>query len=244
MTTTRIATGAVALGVMALLGAGLSGCSAKVETKSVTSISAADLQKRLTEQFAGSKTAPKSVTCKEDLAAEVGKKAICDVSLSETNNVEAVVTVTGVKGSDLTYEISPALSKEQLAQAVSGMTGANTVTCPTGLEGKIGATAKCDTTMDGLPVTRLIQVDNVSGLQMDVTVKRIWPKEKVQEILLQKLNADGTPAETVECVDGVVGKTGANVECVVVTGNQKKGYVATVTTFDDANLGLEFKDAP
>lgn len=79
---------------------------------------------------------------------------------------------------------------------------------------------------------------------MDVSMKKVWSKEQVQEILLQKLNADGTPAETVECVDGVVAKTGANVECVTVTGNQKKGYVVTVTTFDDDSLGIDYKDAP
>ncbi|HPX38527.1 MAG TPA: DUF4333 domain-containing protein [Mycobacterium sp.] len=238
-----LAAGAVALTAFAL-GAGLSGCSAKVESKTAASLSAADLQTKLTEQFAGSKTPPKSVTCKDELVAEVGKTASCDVALSETNNVEAVVTVTGVKDGELSYEISPALSKEQLAQAVSGMTGASTVVCPTGLEGKIGATAQCDTTADGVAAKRLVEVDNVSGLEMDVSMKKVWSKEQVQEILLQKLNADGTPAETVECVDGVVAKTGANVECVTVTGNQKKGYVVTVTTFDDDSLGIDYKDAP
>ncbi|MGV1087068.1 MAG: DUF4333 domain-containing protein [Mycobacterium sp.] len=243
MMKTHLTTGATVFAVV-LLGAGLSGCSAKVETKTAASISAADLQGKLTDQFAGSKTPPKSVTCKDELVAEVGKTASCDVAISDTNNVEAVVTVTSVKGGDLQYEISPALTKEQLAQSVSGMSGASTVTCPTGLEGKIGATAQCDTTLDGVVTKRLIEVDNVSGLQMDVSMKRIWPKEKVQEILLQKLNADGTPAETVECVDDVVAQTGTNVECAAVTGSQKKGYVVTVTTFDDDNLGIDYKDAP
>lgn len=238
-----LAAGTVALTALAL-GLGMSGCSAKVESKTASSISAADLQTKLTEQFAGSKTPPKSVTCKDELPAEVGKTVSCDVAISETNNVEAVVTVTGVKGGDPSYEISPALTKEQLAQAVSAKTGASTVICPTGLEGKIGATATCDTTADGVAAKRLISVDNVSGLQMDVSTKKVWSKEQVQEVLLQKLNADGTPAETVECVDGVVAQTGANVECVTVTGTQKKGYVVTVTTFDNDSLGIDYKDAP
>jgi hypothetical protein len=79
---------------------------------------------------------------------------------------------------------------------------------------------------------------------MDVSVKRLWPKEKVQEVLMQRLNADGTPAETVECVDGVIGKTGQNVECAAVTGNQKKGYVVTVTTVEDDDFGIDYKDVP
>lgn len=119
------------------------------------------------------------MTCKDELVAEAGKTASCDVALSETNNVEAVVTVT-VKDGELSYETSPALSKEQLAQAVSGMTGASTVVCPTGLEGKIGATAQCDTTADGVAAKRLVEVDNVSGLEMDVSMKKVWSKEQVQ----------------------------------------------------------------
>lgn len=233
-----------AIATLSLLGAGLAGCSAKVETKSAAAISAADLQKRLTEQFAGFTNPPKSVTCKDDLAAEVGKSSSCDVVLADSSTVEAVATVTGVKGSDLSYDIMPALTKEQLAQSVSSMAGASAVTCASGLEGKIGATAQCDTILNGVDSKRVLQVDGVNGLDLDISMKKMWPKEKVQEILLQKLNADGTPVETVECVDGVVGKTGANVECVTVTGNQKKGYIVTVTTFDDDNLGIDYKDAP
>lgn len=233
-----------AITAIGLLSAGLSGCSAKVETKSAAAITAADLQKKLTEQFAGSTMPPKSVTCKDDLAAEVGKTSSCDVLLADSSSVDAVVTVTGVKGGDVSYDIMPALTKEQLAKWVSGMAGASAVSCATGIEGKIGAMAQCDTTLNGVDSKRVLEVDGVNGLELDISMKKMWPKEKVQEILLQKLGADGTAVETVECVDGVMGKTGANVECAAVTGNQKKGYIVTVTTFDDENLGIDYKDAP
>ena len=196
--------------MLGLITAGLSGCSAKVENKAAAPMSAADLQKKLTDQFAASQTPPKSVTCSDDLAAAVGKTATCVVALNDTDSVDAVVTVTDTKGSELS----------------------------------IGATAQCETTLDGVAAQRVLQVDNVSGLDMDVSIQRLWPKEKVQEVLMQKLNADGTPAETVECVDGVVAKTGADVECVAVTGSQKKGYVVTVTTFDETSFDLDYKDAP
>ncbi len=237
-TTTRIAAGAAVLAMSALLGA----CSAKVET--TKSISAADLQKKLTDQFAASKNPPKSVTCKDDLVAEVGKTSSCAVELSATDTVQAVVTVTSISGSDLQYDIMPSYTKEELAKGVSGMLPDSTVTCATGLEGKIGATAQCDVTRDGVASKRVLSVDGVSGLQMDLSMRRLWPKEKVQEVLMQRLNADGTPAETVECVDGVMGKTGQNVECVAVTGSQKKGYVVTVTTVEEDDFGIDYKDVP
>ena len=230
--------------MLGLITAGLSGCSAKVENKAAAPMSAADLQKKLTDQFAASQTPPKSVTCSDDLAAAVGKTATCVVALNDTDSVDAVVTVTDTKGSELSYDIMPTYTKDQLATVVSEMVAGSAATCATGLEGKIGATAQCETTLDGVAAQRVLQVDNVSGLDMDVSIQRLWPKEKVQEVLMQKLNADGTPAETVECVDGVVAKTGADVECVAVTGSQKKGYVVTVTTFDETSFDLDYKDAP
>lgn len=240
--TNRVAAGAAALAALGLLGAGLSGCSSKVETPKA--ISASDLQKRLTDQFAGLKTPPKSVTCKDDLAAQVGKTAGCEVALGDDNSVQAMVTVTSVNGSDVQYDIMPTYTKDELAKVVSGMLPNSTVTCATGIEGKIGATAQCDATRDGVDSRRVLLVDNVSDLTIDMSMKRLWPKEKVQEVLMQRLNADGTPAETVMCVDGVIGKTGQNVECAAVTGNQKKGYVVTVTTVEDDNFGIDYKDVP
>lgn len=236
-----LAAGAAVLALVSL-GAGASGCSKKAETP--TSMSAADLQKKLTDQFAASAKPPKSVTCKDDLAAEVGKTSSCEVALDDTDHVQAVVTVTSVNGSDLQYDIMPAYTKDELAKAVSSMMPDSMVACATGLEGKIGATAQCDVTRDGVDSKRVLEVDGISGLDMDVSIKRLWPKEKVQEVLMQRLNADGTPAETVECVDGVIGKTGQNVECAAVTGNQKKGYVVTVTTVEDDNFGIDYKDVP
>lgn len=243
-TTIRIATGAAAVVLASLLTAGLSGCSAKVENKTAQPMSAADLQKKLTDQFAATPSPPKSVSCKEDLGAAVGKTATCVVALDDTASIDAVVTVTDAKGSELSYDIMPEYTKDQLATVVSGMVAGSAATCATGLEGKIGATAQCETTLDGVVAQRVLQVDNVSNLQMDLSIKRLWPKEKVQEVLMQKLNADGTPAETVECVDGVEAQTGADVECVAVTGSQKKGYVVTVTTFDEDSFDLDYKDAP
>ena len=243
MTTKTTAAVAAALAGLGLLGAGLSGCSAKVETKNTPSVSASDLQKKLTDQFAGSDSPPKSVTCKDELVGEIGKTATCDVVLSDTNSVEAVVTVTKVDGTDVSYDIMPALSSDQLAKAVASM-GAGTATCSTGIEGKIGATAQCDVTVDGVVSKRVATVDDVSGLAMDVSVNRLITRSQVSEVLMQKLNADGTAAETVECVDDVVAKSGNRVECAVVTGNEKQGYVVTLTTVESDTFDIDYTNAP
>ena len=243
MTSHRIAATAAALAALGLLGAGLSGCSAKVE-KSPPSVGAADLQKQLTDELSGANPAPKSVMCKDDLVGEVGKTASCDVNFNDTTTVEAVVTVTSVDKGNVSYDISPALTQDQLAKSVSAMAGATSAVCATGLEGKIGAMAQCEVTDDGVTTKRMVEVDGVSGLSMDYSVRRVVPKEEVQSLLIQKLNADGTPVETVECVDDAVAKQGANVECAAVTGNQKKGYVVTVTTVEEDKFDIDYQDVP
>lgn len=242
MKTSVTACGAV-LAVAGLLGAGLTGCSAKVETEGKSAISAGDLQNRITDQLTGSGTAPKSVTCAGELAGEVGKSTTCDVVFSDVDSVEAKVTVTGVKGG-VSFDLSPSLTKEQLEKAVAAAEDTPTVTCDSGLDGALGATANCDVTSDGVAGGRVAEVEGVNGLQIDLGVITVVPKDKVQEVFLQKLNADGTPAETVECVDDVMAKAGTFVECVAVTGDQKRGYEVTVTTIEGDNVDVAYKDAP
>ena len=231
---------AASCAALALLGAGLTGCSVKVEK----SVSVEDLQKQITDQLTEAGNAPKSVTCDGDLVGEVGKSTNCAVVFSDTNSVEAKVTATAVDGSTVSFELSPSLTKEQLEKAVSGMASTPTVTCDSGLEGAVGATANCEVTVEGAASKRIVTVDGVNGLQMDLSVTQILPRQQIEEVLMQKLNADGTPAETVECVDDVVAKTGTSVECVAVTGNEQQGYDVTVTTVEGDNVNFDYKAQP
>ena len=111
---TSVAACGAALTVAGLLGAGLTGCSAKVETSTKSAVSAEDLQKKVTDQLTEAGNAPKSVTCDGELVAEVGKSTMCDAVFSDVNSVQAKVTVTAVKGSELSFELSPSLTKDQL----------------------------------------------------------------------------------------------------------------------------------
>lgn len=244
MKNTRIAAGAAFLAAAGLSVAGLSGCTAKVETKVTRSVSADDLQKNITDQLTQAGDPPKSVTCNGDLIGEAGKSTTCDVVFSDTNSVQATVTATGVEGSTVSFDLSPSLTKEQLEKAVSGLTSTPTVTCDSGLDGAVGASATCEVTVDGDVSKRSVVVDGINGLEMDLSVTQILPKQKIEEVLMQKLNADGTPAETVECVDDVVAKTGTTVECVAVTGNEQQGYQVTVTTVEGDNVSFDYKAAP
>lgn len=238
---------AVCCGVVAaagLLGAGLSGCSAKLETSK--SVSAADLQKDLTDRISKAGMTAKSVTCKDDLAGEVGKTARCDVSFSDTNTIEAVFTATKVDGSTVSFDITPAMTKEQVEKAVAGMASAPSATCAAGLDGKVGESTKCEIKLAGTTSKRIVEVTQVdpAKLGMELSAIELVPKQQVGEVLMQQLGADGQPVETVECVDDVAKKVGATVECVTVTGNDKQGYDVTVTEATDDNVDFDYKAKP
>ena len=243
--TTTIAAGTAALAAVGLLGAGLSGCSGSVKVGSTApSVSAADLQKNLTDQFSTADPAPKSVTCTDDLVGEVGKKASCDVVFSDTNSVQAVVTVNSVDGTTVNYDITPALSQDQLQQAVSGLASTPTVSCDSGLEGTVGAMATCEVSVNGATSKRRVTVDGVSGLELDLTVTSVATKQQVQDRLMQKLADDGQPAEAVDCVDDVVAKEGMSVECTITNGGRSEPVVVTVTSADGDTIEFDYSAKP
>src|SRR4029078_3819845 len=123
---------------------------------------------------------------------EVGKAARWEVVISPANSFEPVITVTGVDGSTINYEMSPALSKEQLEKAVSRM-GADaahahvaSVSCESGLEGKVGATAHCEVDSGGVKLRRTVKVNSVEGLMMNFDVVPVLTKEEVASSLLDE----------------------------------------------------------
>src|SRR6185369_2015047 len=132
------------LGGVAIVCAAASGCTFSAGVKSTPSVSKGDLQKDIADRLTKASEQPESVTCKEDLAGEVGKTTRCEVVMSPTNSFEPVVTVTGVDGATVSYEMAPAVSKDQLDKAVSRLVGdaeglqIDAVTCESGLEGKVG----------------------------------------------------------------------------------------------------------
>ena len=101
--------------------AGVSGCSGSVSVHTGTAppvVAKADLEKDITNRLTEAKQTPQSVTCAEDLVGEVGKTTRCEVVLSETNAIEPIVKATKVEGTTVDYEMTPALSQDQLQDQV------------------------------------------------------------------------------------------------------------------------------
>jgi hypothetical protein len=83
-----------------------------------------------------------------------------------------MVTVSSVDGDTINYDMTPALSKDQLEKTVSGLVAnaagmqVDSVSHVSGLEGKVGAVAYCDVNAGGGKLRRTVEVDKVDGMMM------------------------------------------------------------------------------
>lgn len=184
MTTNR-QLGAVILVTAGLLSLGLSGCSSKSDTTtksdsikgdakataaSAPAMSAADLQTSLTGRIS-SGTPPKSVTCATGLAGQVGATDSCEVVVNDTTSVQVNVTVTKVNGTDIDYNFTPSMTKEQLEKAFAANVSAD-VSCDAGLDGTVGSSTTCRVTKDGTTDNTTVSVSKVQGLYMSLSTSQ------------------------------------------------------------------------
>jgi Domain of unknown function (DUF4333) len=237
-----------ALGAVAALGALVSGCSVSIGGDGKPTVSRSALQTDIADRLTRAGEQPESVTCKEDLVGEIGKTARCDVVMSPTNSFEPVVTVTRVDGTTIDYEMSPAVSKEQLEKAVSrlvsGASGvrADSVSCESGLQGNVGAVSHCDVDAGGVRLRRTVEVNNVDGLMMNFDLVPMLTKAEVESSLLTELHSLAGPRpDFAECSGNLEGKPGNTVDCTVVAGTDSSAFTLTVTTVEGSKINYRYE---
>jgi hypothetical protein len=191
------------------------------------------------------------VTCKDDLVGEVGKTTACDIDRGPTNTIEALVKVTSVDGATVNYEMSLAVSKQQLEKSVSALVGqgaaakVDSVSCESGLDGAVGAVAYCSVTSEGNTVRSLVQVSKVDGLRMNYTVVPILLKAEVESGLLDQLPQQlGQRPDSAKCTDNLPGTTGTSVDCIGTAGSQTQTFTLTVTTVDGSTINYSYQPTP
>jgi len=224
------------LAAAALTGGAAGGCSFNFSTGSKPVVSKSDLQNDISERLEKAGQKPESVTCKSDLEGEVGKTTPCEVVLSDTNSFEPVVTVTKVEGSTVSYDMTPAVSREQLEKAVSHLVAkasdvkVDSVRCESGLEGTKGAEAHCAVTTGSATLNRTVAVTKVDGLLMNFTLIPVLPKRQVEDSLGDQLESQlGQRPDSVDCAGDLEGKAGNTVDCLVVAGDESQDFTLTVT---------------
>ena len=158
------------------------------------------------------------------------------------------MTVTRSRGTTISYDMTPAVSKEQLEKSVSSLvsdaSGAtvDSVTCDSGLEGKKGAEAHCDVTVGGgTTMQRTVDVTKVDGLLMNFTLIPVLPKDQVQESLLGQLAEQlGERPDSAECSENPEGKPGNTIDCTVVAGSESQEFTLTVNSVDGDRINYSY----
>ena len=240
-----------AVGALVTAWALVSGCDANVGIGGTRAVGREALQTDIASQLAKAGEQPQSVTCREDLVGEVGKTTRCEVVMSPTNSFEPVITVTGVDGSAVNYEMSPAVSKEQLEKAVSRLVAdaagvqVASVSCDSGLEGKVGATAQCDVDAGGVKLRRTVEVNTVDGLMMNFDVVPVLTKAEVETSLLNDIAIQTRRRpDSARCSGNLEGRPGNTVECAVVTGPDPASFILMVTTVEGDKIDYTYTPRP
>ena len=153
-----------------LVAVALGGCSSHATPG--PSVSKVDLEKDISQRLKAAGQTPQTVTCKDNLAGEIGKTTRCQVLLSGADSFDLVVTATKIDGETVGYVMVPAASKEQLdrvvAKTVSQTAGVtvDSADCQGGLEGQKGAHTQCEVTAQGAKSRHTVTVTKVEGLMM------------------------------------------------------------------------------
>ena len=239
------------VGALVTAWALVSGCDAYVGIGGTPAVGRDALQTDIAARLAKAGEQPQSVTCQDNLIGNVGKTTRCEVVMSPTNSFEPVITVSGVDGSAIDYEMSPAVSKEQLEKAVSRLvTDAAhappaSVSCESGLDGKVGATAHCEVDSGGVKLRRTVEVNTVEGLMMNFNVVPVLTKAEVESSLLNELEIQTRRRpDSARCSGNLEGRPGNSVECSVVTGPDTASFILMVTTVEGDKINYSYTPRP
>jgi len=218
------------------------------------------LEKMVTEQLAHSGVTPQSVVCLEDLVGQIGQTARCDVTVTPVNSFEPIITVTGVKGTNIDYAMVPSVNKDQLATSVTDMitrstkTAPDSVSCETGLEGKVGAVAYCNVTAAGATNRQAVAVSQVQGLSMNYGLAQpngvpggapgqTLPKSVAEGALMAQLRHTGQNPDSASCAGDLTVQVGATMPCTAVTSGQSQNYILTVASIVNGNITFNIAPA-
>ena len=162
---------------LVLTGGIACGCAGVTGPDVTPTVAKEALQKDVSDKLTAAGDRPETVVCESDLIGEVGRTERCDVVVDEANSFQPIVTVTGTDAGAIQYDLTPALSQEQLERAVARLVAEksseriDSVACEGGLTGEVGASAGCDVVAGKTQTRRVVEVTEVSGLTMTFTLR-------------------------------------------------------------------------
>jgi hypothetical protein len=140
------------------------------------------------------------------------------------------------------------VSKDDIAkQITSKMTDAagnkpDSVTCPDGLKGEVGAQLNCAMKIKGQDYNVNVTATSVKGddVQFDMveTVDKNLFASKLRDQLTEKV---GRKPDSVTCPDNLKGTPGSTLRCELKDGGETYGVTVTVTNVDAGDVHFDFK---
>jgi hypothetical protein len=119
---------------------------------------------------------PDSVTCPDDLKAQVGAQINCTMKVNgQTSTVN--VTVSSINGDQAKFDMVNTIDKNQVASQISDQLAQqfgskpDSVTCPDNLKGTQGATLRCQLVDSGQKYGITVTVNDVQGSDVNFGFK-------------------------------------------------------------------------
>lgn len=152
--------------------AGVDGCSTGPKT-----VSKGDVANQIsTKMTAPGGQKPDSVTCPDDLKAQVGAQINCTMKVNgQTSTVN--VTVSSVNGDQAKFDMVNTIDKNQVASQISDQLAQQfgskpeSLTCPDNLKGTQGATLRCQLVDGGQKYGVTVTVNSVDGSDVNFGFK-------------------------------------------------------------------------
>lgn len=229
--------GTVVFGMSVFLAIGIPSCAAPV-----ANISAADLQRDLSDKLTGNGTPPEAVTCGRELPARLGSTSRCEVVFTDSNRVDAVVTATEVDNGTVEWEITnPVLTRDQLVRRIAAQSAAQSVTCDSGLDPYVGDWAQCQATVNGVTLDGSVEVRDVEGLTMDLALDQELPQPAAEDLLLTRVTPDyGRRPDGAACAGDLPAAVGNTVTCTVTVGDIAYSYVLAVAGVPSGPIDFQY----
>lgn len=196
----------------------LGGCSVTIGTKTV---SRTELEKQVSSMItdASEEGAAFDVSCDGELIGKVKQSQECVVT-DDAGTTGLHVVVTGVDGSDVTFDLNPYIRVADLEKRVEelvadGSSAGSTVdvTCEGELTGQVDATQDCLVT-DGQGSTGLhLRVTDVKGLRLTFDSSVFIRPDDLEAAITKLGQQQGISVESIDCPDELPGTVGSSVVC-------------------------------
>jgi hypothetical protein len=229
-------------------------CSFSFGSSSSHAVSKRDVESQISSTLTDANgNKPTSVSCPKDLDAKVGAQLNCTAQ-GKDHSSTVNVTVTGVNGSDVKFDIVPMFDKDKVIQQISTKltdpagNKPDSVTCPGDLLGKVGAQLNCDMKVKGTPWGVTVTVTRVAGTDVFFDMAETLDRNQVAKTLTDTYTEQqGHKPDSVTCPNNLDGTMGATMRCQLTDGGKNYGVTVRFTGIDDSgtvNLHFDIDDQP